>query len=226
MAAEDHNRGRSPSDNRTQVDHSLDNVARGLASGTISRREAVRLMGAALLGGALASVPGLARAAPRGNSACADYCTQAFPPGAQRGQRISQGAQGSGPCYECNVDLGVSPPVGPHFQCPPGSVIDTDPQFENCCHNCADTGAVLCGTDPEVGCYSLEYRCGDGGTFDPSTCSCICPAGTINCENSNGTPGRCVDPQSDRQHCGQCANSCFAVSQTAVCVNGVCVEPT
>jgi hypothetical protein len=62
MAAEDHNR-----DLPTRVDPVIkdchwDNLARGLASGTISRLEAVRLLGAALLDGALASVPGLARA--------------------------------------------------------------------------------------------------------------------------------------------------------------------
>jgi hypothetical protein len=37
-------------------DHSFDELARGLASGSISRGRALRLMGAALVGGALASV--------------------------------------------------------------------------------------------------------------------------------------------------------------------------
>jgi hypothetical protein len=60
MAAQDHNRGRSPSVIPTNVDHSLDDLANGLARGTISRREAVRLLGVTLLGGALASVPGVA----------------------------------------------------------------------------------------------------------------------------------------------------------------------
>ena len=159
---------------------------------------------------------------PPGNSPCADYCTQAFPPGAQRGQCIAQGAQGSGPCYECNVALGVSPRRA-KLPVPPGSVIDTDPQFENCCHNCAATGDVLCGTGPDVDCYSLQYRCGGLGTFDPSTCSCICQPGTINCENSNGTPGRCVDPQTDSGNCGQCGNICTGHDLTP-CVNGVCME--
>jgi len=42
------------------VDTSLDNVARGLADGTLSRGRALRLMGAALMSGALASIPGIA----------------------------------------------------------------------------------------------------------------------------------------------------------------------
>jgi hypothetical protein len=37
-------------------DHSFDELARGLASGSISRGKAIRLMGAALLGGSLASL--------------------------------------------------------------------------------------------------------------------------------------------------------------------------
>ena len=48
-------------------DHSFDELARGLASGSISRGKALRLMGAALVGGALASVGiGEASAAPGG----------------------------------------------------------------------------------------------------------------------------------------------------------------
>jgi hypothetical protein len=154
MAAEDHNGGRSPWVNPTKVDHSLDNLARGLATGTVSRGKALRLLGAALLGGALASVPGFAWAQPERrrvpdsadcetfctqafpagperaqclsqcrqvppSADCEAYCTQVFPAGPERAQCLSQGAQGSGPCYECNVGLGVSPPVGPFFQCPP-----------------------------------------------------------------------------------------------------------
>jgi hypothetical protein len=38
---------------------SLDELAKGLASGTLSRGKAIRWMGGALLGAALASVPGI-----------------------------------------------------------------------------------------------------------------------------------------------------------------------
>ena len=44
---------------------SFDELAKGLASGDVSRGRALRLMGAALVGGTLASVPGMAWAAPR-----------------------------------------------------------------------------------------------------------------------------------------------------------------
>jgi hypothetical protein len=46
-------------------ERSFDELARELASGSLSRRKALRLMGAALVGGALASIPGIASAAPK-----------------------------------------------------------------------------------------------------------------------------------------------------------------
>jgi hypothetical protein len=46
----------------TMEEHSLDELAKGLASGTLSRSRAIKLMGAALLGGVLASIPGVALA--------------------------------------------------------------------------------------------------------------------------------------------------------------------
>jgi hypothetical protein len=46
-------------------EHSLDELARGLASGNLSRAKALKLMGATLVGGALASIPGIAWAKPK-----------------------------------------------------------------------------------------------------------------------------------------------------------------
>ena len=64
MATEDRNGGRSPQGVPTGTDHPLDSLARGLADGSVSRRKALRLMGAALVGTTLASIPGVALAAP------------------------------------------------------------------------------------------------------------------------------------------------------------------
>ena len=44
---------------------SFDELAVGLSSGTLSRGKALKLMGAALVGGALASTPSIAEAAPK-----------------------------------------------------------------------------------------------------------------------------------------------------------------
>jgi hypothetical protein len=46
------------------VDHTFDDFARELASGKMSRGRALRLLGSTLLGGVLASVPGMALGAP------------------------------------------------------------------------------------------------------------------------------------------------------------------
>jgi hypothetical protein len=58
-------------------EHSLDELARGLASGSLSRGKALRLIGGALLGAALAAVPGVARADDRcseGQTRCGERC--------------------------------------------------------------------------------------------------------------------------------------------------------
>ena len=45
-------------------ERSFDELATELANGSLSRGKALKLMGAALVGGALASIPGIAEAAP------------------------------------------------------------------------------------------------------------------------------------------------------------------
>jgi hypothetical protein len=71
-------------------ERSFDELARGLASGDISRRRALRLMGAALVGGALASL-GLGEAG-------------ADPPGCKReGKNCKRDTQ----CCSGNCDSGI-----------------------------------------------------------------------------------------------------------------------
>jgi hypothetical protein len=112
LASEGHN-DQHPKNTPTQVDHSIDRLARGLATGTVSRRKALRMLGAALVGGALASIPGVAWAAKGGNSECVKCCKENFPPGPERGQCISAGARGECP-VTCDGNGGG--------ECPPGSL--------------------------------------------------------------------------------------------------------
>ena len=49
----------------TSEHHPLDELAKALASGTVSRRQALKLIGASLAGAAAALIPGVAAAAPR-----------------------------------------------------------------------------------------------------------------------------------------------------------------
>src|SRR5215213_9612784 len=60
----------------SNVETSFDDLAKGLHDGTLSRRGALRMLGAALFGGALASVPGMAFAAPcrSPRTRCAGQC--------------------------------------------------------------------------------------------------------------------------------------------------------
>lgn len=69
--------GRSQEGGKTE-EHSFDGLAKGLASGAITRRQALRGIGFALFGGVLASIPGLAWAKPKpGKCTKNDHC----PPG-------------------------------------------------------------------------------------------------------------------------------------------------
>ena len=60
MKAEDHREQALSSKSASWEQHSFDDLAKGLASGTLSRRKASKFMGGTLLGGLLASIPGVA----------------------------------------------------------------------------------------------------------------------------------------------------------------------
>src|SRR5215207_2662128 len=49
---------------RARREHSLDTLAKGLANDTISRRDALKWVGAAIVGGLLSAIPGVAWGAP------------------------------------------------------------------------------------------------------------------------------------------------------------------
>jgi hypothetical protein len=119
-------------------EHSLDELARGLASGSISRRRALRWMGGALIGGVLASIPGMALAQERGNNACVQFCTREFPPGPERALCISQGARGEGPCHRFGCCLCTNPDVG-GSACSPNVTSQ-----EQCCDVCSSQGFTQC----------------------------------------------------------------------------------
>jgi hypothetical protein len=78
MPTEDHNSSDRSHQGLPQGEGelSLDELAKGLANGTISRRQALRLMGGVLVGSALASIPGTAWAArcPSPRIRCRGQC--------------------------------------------------------------------------------------------------------------------------------------------------------
>ncbi len=73
----------------------FDEFAKALATGR-SRREALRLLAAGIGSATLATIlPGrsLAQGDNRGNSVCAHFCTEMYPPGPERGACIAASAQ-------------------------------------------------------------------------------------------------------------------------------------
>ncbi len=108
MALEEHNANHSHHE-RSTAELSFDELAKDVASGTLSRRKALRLLGAALVGGAFASMPGVAWAAKGGNRECVRCCKETYGPGRERGQCISAGARGECP-VTCDGNGGLCPP--------------------------------------------------------------------------------------------------------------------
>ena len=119
----------------------FDELAKGLANGTISRRQALRWMGGALVGGVLTSIPGVALAQQGGNSACDKFCHENFS-GRAAGKCTSAGAHGTGPCYECTPGIGP----GPNF-------IGCDPLGGIC------DSLARCNS-PNCFCYETREGCG------------------------------------------------------------------
>src|SRR6478609_9204965 len=81
----------------------FDELAKRLATGSITRRGLLRGLGSSVAGAGMAAITsGAARAARGGNSACAHFCAQVF--GAdtpEAGACTSQAAHGTGLCYQC-----------------------------------------------------------------------------------------------------------------------------
>ena len=126
----------------------FDDLTKTMANST-SRRRFFWLLGGGLAGGALAAA-GL-RASRAANSACVAVCKEMFPPGKARGQCISQGARGEGPC------------VAPAPQICQGTCVPPDPDDPDAVDPCSalETGCV---------CYHTTYDGNDNPVYE-----CIFP---------------------------------------------------
>jgi hypothetical protein len=161
----------------TQTDGSLDELAKGLAGGTLSRGKALKMMGAALFGGAVASIPGAAWAA----------CKQPFRKCTANSQCCSRqcikNPQGNGKICGC--------PTGKTL-CPAG----------NQCVTCNNTGEVVNLTTCKCECPSGTVLCNNacvsnvcdattGEVFNPASCKCeavVCDASTQDDFGCEGEP--------------------------------------
>jgi hypothetical protein len=167
MSTEYH-QGREVPDHRggRTEEYSFDELAKGLASGTVSRGRALKLMGGALLGGVLAAIPGVALAQegrPPGVPPPETPPPETPPTGAGSPQG-EQGCPGVGQIRvrgECQCPTGTT--TCGNACCPP----DQACSGERCLPFC-DIGVVF-PLLPDLG--------------DP----CVCPSGTFNCTTGSVT---------------------------------------
>jgi hypothetical protein len=207
--------------------NSFDELAKGLASGTLSRGRALRVLGGALVGGLLTTIPGVAWAACKpllhkcvANSQC---CSR----------NCIKNPKGSGKVCGC----------------PTGKTLCNGRCVTNCtgdqilnpstCQCVCPSNTTLCQG------HCFYSRCGTDQTFNPVTCACestVCPAvvdqtgQTVYCEGGTSTENRCrcetttegltVCGSGRYQSCSRCCNSSSECPVGQFCNSrGQCTAP-
>jgi hypothetical protein len=221
MPTEDHSSDRSHQGlpQGGGVDLSLDELAKGLATGTLSRGKALRLMGAALVGGALASIPGTAWAArcPSPRIRCRGQCCPT-------GVTTCVGTGGNKTCGPC--------PNG--TEACGGTCTDLSTSTTNCgtCGNACVTGAICVGGQCQCptgttfcGTFCKSNVCPEGEIFDPAGCVCRllcdppCPAGGECFITADGMGRVCICGRggctADCSNCSSIGFTCFINSACA-----------
>jgi hypothetical protein len=165
---------------------SFDALAKGLASGTISRRKALRLMGTALLGGTLASIPGVAWATHNGT-----------PHGGGGGSAKGRCPQGTVNCRGQCVILAED-----RNNCGGCGVVC--PEGRTC------VGGTCCPTEQVCGSGTSATCCAPGQPCLPSTTGELtcCPEGQV-C--GTGATATCC---TDGQICHSTGGCCYAGGAT------------
>jgi hypothetical protein len=189
--------------------HSFDELTRGLASGSISRGRALRLMGAALLGGTLGSLGGVAAADDEckplnkkcrkdkqccsgkcEDSKCAAACVSSDGSCSGDGECCTGLLCDNGKCATCRSNGG---PCASHAECcssPFGGGCRNGTCVESCIQPsltpCDPNDPSACGA-PDSGCNCLpeassdKTYCRSDVTTTLCTTSCDCPSGQF-CE--------------------------------------------
>jgi hypothetical protein len=169
---------------------SLDELAKGLATGTLSRGKAIRWMGGALLGAALASLPGVAwandcrrlgRECRRDSQCCSKNCVR-------RGDdKVCACPEGKSRCNDRCVNLKTN-----ERHC--GSCTNPCAEGTECVNGiclCPDS-RPQCGTGTSATCCAAGQECVDGvcsGGEPICTPSCPPPSPTVLCTCTNSVVG-------------------------------------
>jgi len=215
-------------------DHSFDELTRGLANDTLSRGKALRLMGAALVGGTLASLPGVAWAAKGGRSSCAHFCQSLFGASTpQEGECVSQAKSREGACFRCTEAGGCGPsftkPTCPEVtgqtyncstcqcECPTGqeecggkcgtSIGGTCTTNDQCCSGNCSSGTCAAACKPN---FTEESTC----LADSECCSNAC----VHTDPTDPTSGGCLPC-----HCPNETSGCFCRNRGDV-TGSVCID--
>jgi hypothetical protein len=194
MAVEDHNgevvspQEECPDCSTTTAstrERSFDELAKGLANSKLSRRGMLRMLGGALLGGTLASIPGVAWAAKSGCASGVTCKGKCCPVGAT----CTKGARGG-----CTCPTGQTACSG---QC---VSLTTNQNCGSCGNACSggktcQGGACACPQgQTDCGGVCVFAACGGGSTFNPNSCRCECEPGRQYCAVSNTCVRDCEPP--------------------------------
>jgi|SRR5215216_3924299 len=168
---------------------SFDELAKGLANGTLSRGKAIRLVGGAVLGAALASVPGVAWAdddrCSEGQTRCGDRCVNLLTNERHCGSCSNRCRSTQTCCKGRCVNLQKN-----ERHC--GSCSNRCPEGSECV-----SGECLVQSACPSGCGGTP-ECGSGGQFScfclttaEQTCACVESAsceGLLTCNTSDDCP--------------------------------------
>ncbi len=156
MSVEEQNGEVPPNREEADSDRSLDALAKGLANGSLSRRKALKLMGSALIGGLLASVPGVALADHR--------------PG------HGGGTPAFCPLFEFRCGKKCCPReascVRGECVCPTGKALC--PTNNQCLSSNCEAPKVYNATTCQCECPT-SITCTSPQVLNPNTCTCACP---------------------------------------------------
>jgi|SRR5829696_351829 len=208
------------------TERSLDELAKGLATGTLSRGKAIRWMGGALLGAALASVPGVAwandcrrlgRECRRDSQCCSKNCVR-------RGDdKVCGCPEGKTRCKDRCVNLDRS-----EHHC--GECFNRCDEGEECVNGVCGGGEPMCGPNPPCpeGQECVQEIC-------RPVCTPSCPEGVCRCEVSgDGSGNVCIAFGSDPvvSSCDQCPTAdlpghtvCYDVSPSPDVTILACGQP-
>jgi len=184
----------------SEVISSFDELAKGLATGAVSRRKALRWMGGALVGAAFASVPRVAWAdddrCPEGQTRCGERCVNLQTNERHCGSCSNRCRSTQTCCKGRCVNLQTN-----ERHC--GSCSNRCPEGQECMAGvcqCPGGGEFYEGYNPE--CKANEF-------FNTTTCKCeptTCPEVICCCDCFRGVPLGCRTDFTTRD---QCTNWCF-----------------